>query len=235
MIRYVWPQNRAISLSLSSKALIQIVVVCKLICYAVCYLFWFICCIQSNQFGWHRTRGMRQGPLLDRVYIAKRHWRIDIHAQYIPLWRHQMETFSWLLALCEENPMVSDGCRHKDQWHGALVFSLICAWTNNWANNRDDRDLRRNRAQYDVTIMTLCCSTWTAFWDCRQCIVTRHERRIQYVYYDEVIVTDLWCSVMLCIINPRCTGFIFSEHINIFAFSIISQLLIENVNILFCS
>ena len=26
---------------------------------------------------------------------------------------------------------------HKGQWREALMFSLICAWTNGWANNRD--------------------------------------------------------------------------------------------------
>ena len=26
---------------------------------------------------------------------------------------------------------------HKGQWRGALMFSLICAWTNGWANNRN--------------------------------------------------------------------------------------------------
>ena len=39
-------------------------------------------------------------------------------------WRHQMETFSLLLALCE-------GFR---QWRGSLMFSLIYAWINGWAN-----------------------------------------------------------------------------------------------------
>ena len=43
---------------------------------------------------------------------------------------------------------------HKGQWFGALMFSLICAWTNSWANNRDVDDLRRHRAHYDVTVMT---------------------------------------------------------------------------------
>ena len=41
----------------------------------------------------------------------------------------------------------------KGQWRGALIFPLICAWTNTWANNRDAGDLRRHCAQYDVTIM----------------------------------------------------------------------------------
>ena len=32
---------------------------------------------------------------------------------------------------------------HKGQWRRALMFSLICAWTNSWANNREADDLRR--------------------------------------------------------------------------------------------
>ena len=31
---------------------------------------------------------------------------------------------------------------HKDQWRGALMFSLICAWINGWVNNREAGDLR---------------------------------------------------------------------------------------------
>ena len=37
-----------------------------------------------------------------------------------------------------------------------LVFSLICAWTNIWENNRDTDDLRRHRAHYDATVMITC-------------------------------------------------------------------------------
>ena len=44
---------------------------------------------------------------------------------------------------------------HKGQWRGALVFSLISAWTNGRANNLGDAgDLRRHRAHYDFTVMT---------------------------------------------------------------------------------
>ena len=42
---------------------------------------------------------------------------------------------------------------NKGQWRGALMFSLICAWTNGWASNRDAGDLRCHRAHYDVTVM----------------------------------------------------------------------------------
>ena len=47
-------------------------------------------------------------------------------------WRHQIETFSALLATW-----------HKGQWRGALVFPLICVWINGWVNNREAGDLRR--------------------------------------------------------------------------------------------
>ena len=42
---------------------------------------------------------------------------------------------------------------HKDQWCGALIFSLICAWINDWVNNREAGDLRRHRAHHDVIVM----------------------------------------------------------------------------------
>ena len=42
---------------------------------------------------------------------------------------------------------------NKSQWRGALVFSLICAWPNGWANNRGAGGLGRHRAHYDVTVM----------------------------------------------------------------------------------
>ena len=47
---------------------------------------------------------------------------------------------------------------HKGQWRGALMFSLIYAWINGWVNNREASDLRRHRAHYDVTVMSLCDS-----------------------------------------------------------------------------
>ena len=69
-------------------------------------------------------------------------------------WRHQMETFSALLAICAGNSPVPVNSPHKGQWRGALVFSLICAWINDWVNNREAGDLRRRRSHYDVIVMT---------------------------------------------------------------------------------
>ena len=43
----------------------------------------------------------------------------------------------------------------KGQWREALMFSLICAWMNDWVNSREAVDLRRHRTNYDVTVMRL--------------------------------------------------------------------------------
>ena len=72
-------------------------------------------------------------------------------------WRHQMETFSALLALCAGNSPVPVNSPHKGQWRGALMFSLICAWINDWVNNREAGDLRRHRGHYGVNVMDTNC------------------------------------------------------------------------------
>ena len=42
---------------------------------------------------------------------------------------------------------------HKGQWRGALMFSLIYVWINDWVNNREAGDLRRQHGHYDVIVM----------------------------------------------------------------------------------
>ena len=46
---------------------------------------------------------------------------------------------------------------HKGQPRGALMFSLIFAWTNGWEDTRDAEDLRHHRTHYDVTVMIIHC------------------------------------------------------------------------------
>ena len=58
-------------------------------------------------------------------------------------------TFVWGI------PPVTGELPHKGHWHGALMFSLICAWINGWLNNRKAGDLRRHRAHYDVIVMNV--------------------------------------------------------------------------------
>ena len=50
--------------------------------------------------------------------------------------RHSIEKFPVLLALCEGNPPVTVDSPHKGPVTWALMFSLMFAQTNGWANNR---------------------------------------------------------------------------------------------------
>ena len=42
---------------------------------------------------------------------------------------------------------------HKGQWHGALIFSLVCIWRNSWVNNQDAGDLKCSHAHYDIIVI----------------------------------------------------------------------------------
>ena len=75
-------------------------------------------------------------------------------------WLHQMETCSVSLAFVRGIHQWLRGIHrslvntpHADQWRLALMFSVICAWTNGWANNQNAGDLRRHCTHYDVTVM----------------------------------------------------------------------------------
>ena len=61
-------------------------------------------------------------------------------------WKQQKNT---LIDSVHSTKRVVMDSPHKGQWRGTLMFSLICAWTNGWANNRYAGDLRRHRA-HDV-------------------------------------------------------------------------------------
>ena len=69
-------------------------------------------------------------------------------------WRHQVETFSVLLALYMQGIHQSlVNSPHEGQSLGASMFSLICTWINSWVNNPKAVDLRHHCAYYDVTVM----------------------------------------------------------------------------------
>ena len=67
---------------------------------------------------------------------------------------------------------------HKDQWHGDLMFSLICVWINGWVNNREAGDLRRYRAHHDITVM-MVLSQWSFL------LSFEHHNRLSFdVFFD---------------------------------------------------
>ena len=100
-------------------------------------------------------------------------------------WRHQMQTFSALLALCGGNSPIIGEFPRKGQWRGALIFSLICAWTNGWANHWDASDLRRHRAHYSITVMKVAKITKVTRYIISICSWSKwsHLRRVQQGTY----------------------------------------------------
>ena len=86
-----------------------------------------------------------------------RHWFQDD----VIKWKHFPRSWPFVWGI-HRSPMNSP---HKGQWRGALMFSLICVWINNWVNNREAGDLRRYRAHCDVIVLwfsTMRCGniTW---------------------------------------------------------------------------
>ena len=52
-------------------------------------------------------------------------------------WRHQMETFSALLAFCVGIHRSPVNSHLKGQWRKAVVFLSSVPWINGWVNNRE--------------------------------------------------------------------------------------------------
>ena len=105
--------------------------------------------VKMTKFPFHCVTGPNPTPFDRKSYIS------------ISWWRHQMETFSALLAIFAVNSPVPVNSPHKGQWRGALMFSLICVWIKDWVNNREAGDLRRYRAHYDVIVMFLRLQDFT--------------------------------------------------------------------------
>ena len=77
---------------------------------------------------------------------------VFIHDDVIK-WKHFPRYWAFLRGI-RRSPVNSP---HKGQGRGALVFSLICAWANGWANHRGAGDLWRRCAHYNVTVMIYVC------------------------------------------------------------------------------
>ena len=66
-----------------------------------------------------------------------------------PWWRHQMKTFSALLALSAGNSPVNSKASDAELWY----FLRSAPWINGWVNSREAGDWSRHRAHYGVTVM----------------------------------------------------------------------------------
>ena len=82
-------------------------------------------------------------------YIIKSYKILSDITDDVIKWKHFLGYWPFVRGI-HRSPVDSP---HQGQWRGALMYSLICEWTNGWANNRNDGDLRRHRTHFDVTVM----------------------------------------------------------------------------------
>ena len=126
-------------------------------------------------------------------------WPSADHLIWTWRWRHQMETFSVLLAICAGNSLVTGEFLVQSQWRGALMFSLVSAWTNDGVNTREAGDFRCHHAHFYVTVM-FTGKTMSLYWTRPRCWptlkninglmsyqesvgVSSHDHSIQLVYH----------------------------------------------------
>ena len=74
---------------------------------------------------------------------------VDRRDRAVIKWKHFPRNWPFVLGI-HRSPGNSP---YKGQWRGALMFSLICVWINDWVNNRKAGHLRRYRAHYGVIVM----------------------------------------------------------------------------------
>ena len=72
---------------------------------------------------------------------------------------------------------------HKGQWRGALMFSLICAWTNGWANNEEAGSW---------WFETLSCSLWR---HCNVLCFSLKEINLKISSAKSTILSRLQCDI----------------------------------------
>ena len=133
----------------------------------ICKFAWFVC---------PYTRGL----LHLIVLMSKRRWHDDVNK-----WKHFPRYWPFVRGIYR-SPVNS---QHKGQWRGALMFSLIHAWMNDWVNNRETGDLRHNRVHYDVTVVKQRWKTlnWeTFYW---------HSLTIIPVWLSNYISSKMWSEI----------------------------------------
>ena len=82
-------------------------------------------------------------------------------------WRHQMKTYSALLALFEVNPPVTGG--FPSQMPVTMSFDVLFDWLpkKRLKNSRDAGDLRRHRAHNNFTVLWHHIDS-AIYWPCEQ-------------------------------------------------------------------
>ena len=96
-----------------------------------------------------KTSNMYLITRINSDQIIQSHMVSQSHHDDVIKWKHFPRYWPFVRGI-HQSPVNSP---YKGQWRGALMFSLICVWINDWVNNREAGDLRRHRTHNDATVM----------------------------------------------------------------------------------
>ena len=106
----------------------------------------------ANYFDNRRHRvGYATKMLNGFVQHKDPYWVLSCHHDDVIKWKHFPRNWPFVREI-HRSPV---NFPHKGQCRGALMFSLIYVWINDWVNNREAGDLRRQHGHYDVIVMCI--------------------------------------------------------------------------------
>ena len=97
-----------------------------------------------------------------RLHYGLKSYGTSLYHDDVIKWKHCPRYWPFVRGI-HRSPVNSP---HKGQWRGALMFSLICVWINDWVNNREAGDLRRHLDHYDVSVMQHVISSYVQPLSC---------------------------------------------------------------------
>ena len=94
------------------------------------------------------------------IFCARFTWKElgQLGALNVQWWRHKMETFSALLAICAGNSPVPGEFPAQRPVAWGFMFFFICARINGWVNTLEAGDLRLHPVDCDAIVMF--CIQW---------------------------------------------------------------------------
>ena len=114
----------------------------------LCHFRIIVVYVDKGKSNFYRIRITMEKRWWHGIWPTNPWWQLTMHDDVIK-WKHFPHYWPFMQGI-HRSPVNSP---HKGQWRGALMFSLICVWINNWVNNGEAGDLRCYRAHYDVTVM----------------------------------------------------------------------------------
>ena len=133
------------------------------------YIYIYICvylCMCVRLWLWHWTRFS--------IWRCGHQWHDDVIK-----WNH-FPRYCPFVRWIHRSPVNSP---HKDQWRGALMFTLICVWINGWVNN----------------LKTLSCPFWrNSNGVANESTLNRFVDQFIRVHFAYIMLTDLHCWYRLC-------------------------------------